>query len=106
MLLGLAAFFLSLVSNHTKETLHTKGVLHPWLHFALFTLLGLLAMAASSQARIRVWLLAAAALLGLSIEYTEAVRFVARFETFDVVTDTCGVLFGALVGYLLFRRKR
>jgi hypothetical protein len=89
-----------------KLALHTKGPLHPWLHFALFSVLGLLAIWGSPKAGVRGALLLGAVLLGLSIEFSEAVRFKADFEGFDVLTDTAGVLAGAVLGYLVTWRKR
>lgn len=105
LVLGCAAYALSLLSEHAKETLHTKGRLHLWLHLAIFSALGALAMLSSARVSSRVLLLAGAMLLGLSIEYSEAARFHNPFELYDVVTDSCGVLLGAAAGGWLSRRS-
>jgi hypothetical protein len=104
--LAFAAFALSLLlPSDVKFRLHTQGALHPWLHLAVFSALGALVMLSTSRTRTRTFFLAGAMLLGLSIEYAEAARFHSKFEFYDVVTDTCGVLIGALVGWLLTRKK-
>jgi hypothetical protein len=98
------AILLSL-STRGRMMLHTEGPLHPWYHLALFILLGLLAMRSSTKPFIRLALLAAAALLGLGIEYMEAYRYAIPLEWYDVRTDTSGVVLGALLGWLLSRRS-
>jgi VanZ family protein len=103
--LGTTAFALSLLPEETKQTLHTTGRLHSSLHFALFFLLGGLAIAASAKTGARVLLIAMAAMLGLAIEYSEKVHFNGGFELHDVITDLCGVLAGAAAGWLLLRRR-
>lgn len=105
LVLAIAAFALSLLPEGAKETLHTKGVLHAWLHLGLFAVLGALAIFSSNRTHMRLLLVACAMLLGLSIEYSEAVRFHSAFEPYDVMTDTCGVLIGALAGWLLTRKR-
>jgi VanZ family protein len=106
-LLSAAAFALSLLlPESTKRELHTAGRFHLTVHFALFVLFGALCTAASSETRKRLPLLAAAVLLGLAIEVTEAFHFQIRLEGYDVLMDTCGVVVGAVLGYLVTRRKR
>jgi hypothetical protein len=99
-----AAFALSLLPLSAKNTLHTTGNLHPWFHLALFFTLGALALVSADSWRRRLLLLAGAVLLGLSIEYTEKVRFHLVLEVYDIVTDTCGVALGAVTGWLLVRK--
>ncbi len=104
--LAVAAFALSLLlPSDVKFRLHTQGALHPWLHLAIFSMLSAMAMLSSSRTRVRIFFLAGAMLLGLLIEYIEAIRFHSAFEFYDVATDTYGVLIGALVGWLLTRKK-
>jgi VanZ family protein len=102
--LAIAAFGLSLLPESAKRMLHTNGPIHPWLHLGLFTTLGVLAMLSSRSSRVRLPLLLSAALLGLAIEYSEAMRFHAAVEVNDVVVDACGVLLGGVLGWLLARR--
>ncbi len=94
------AILLSL-SMRGRMMLHTEGKLHPWYHLALFIILGVLAMRSSSKWTIRFTLLAAAALLGLSIEYMEAFRYSIPLEWYDVRTDTSGVGLGGLLDWVL-----
>jgi ornithine carbamoyltransferase len=104
--LAVVAFVLSLLlPSDVKFRLHTQGALHPWLHLAVFSALGALVMLSTSTTRTRVSFLAGAMFLGLSIEYAEAARFHSAFEPYDVMTDTCGVLLGALVGWLITRKR-
>ncbi|QMV18679.1 hypothetical protein GOB94_08300 [Granulicella sp. 5B5] len=102
--LAAAAFVLSLLPLGLKSALHTTGSLHPLFHLALFFTLGVLAWVSTTQGRVRLLLLAGAVLLGLSIEYSEKVRFQIALEVYDIVTDTCGVALGAVAGWLLDRK--
>jgi hypothetical protein len=106
VLLGCGAFALSLLPERTKLALHTTGKLHLVLHFALFFLLGALAVLSSAKTGIRLLLIFATILLGLSIEYVETLRFLSPFELVDFVTDIYGVLFGALISHVLSRESR
>jgi len=92
-------------STRGKMMLHTMGPLHPWYHLALFGFLGFLAMRSSQKASVRIALLIAAALLGLSIESIEALRYANHLEWYDVRTDTLGVAIGALLGWLVSFRS-
>jgi len=86
--------------------LHTNTWIHPWLHFGLFFLLGVLAVCATTDPR-RQWQLSGSLLLlGLFIEYAEKVKFQKDFEPIDVLTDWAGVLLGALLTRLWSRRQR
>jgi len=85
--------------------LHTEGRLHDWYHLALFIVMGILAMLSSRKPSTRFALLAVAALLGLGLEYLEAVRYHNPIEWYDVRTDTGGVAIGGVIGWLLSRRK-
>ena len=98
--LTFAAILLSL-STRGRLMLHTMGPLHDWYHLALFIILGILAVRSSTKLSVRFALLAAAALLGLSIEYIEAVRYQNLIEWHDVRTDTSGVAIGGFIGWLL-----
>jgi hypothetical protein len=86
--------------------LHTTGELHVWYHLALFAVLGLLAMRSSAKLSLRFALLAAACLLGLSLEYMEAVHYHNPIELYDVRTDICGVAIGAVLGWMTSRRAK
>jgi VanZ family protein len=87
----------------TKLALHTTGRLHLLLHFSLFFLLGALSILSSARTWVRLLLLVTAILLGLSIEYVEALHFGNLFELGDFVTDIYGVLFGALISHVFSR---
>jgi hypothetical protein len=91
---------LSMLSAQSKQKLHTKGHLHPWLHLVLFSVLGALAMLSAVRARTRLLLVLSAVALGLTIEYTEAWRFQAPLEVMDIYTDIGGTLFGAFAAWL------
>ena len=95
-----AAILLSL-STRGRIMLHTTGPLHPWYHFALFIILGILAVRSSAKPAVRVGLLICAAMLGLGIESIEALRYHIPLEWYDVRTDTSGVIIGAILGWLL-----
>jgi hypothetical protein len=99
-----AAILLSL-STRGRLMLHTEGPLHIWYHLALFILLGILAIRCSARPSVRLALLGAAALLGLSIEALEAFRYAIHIEWYDVRTDTTGVILGAILGWMLSRQK-
>jgi hypothetical protein len=105
-LLACGAFGLSMLSGDTKKALHTKGHLHPWLHFALFFTLGALSILSTLRPRTRLLLVLATIALGLSIEYTEAWRFQARLETEDIRVDVIGTLLGALAAWLYSLKSR
>jgi hypothetical protein len=98
-----AAILLSL-SMRGRMMLHTEGPLHLWYHLALFILLGALAIRSSTKPPVRVGLLICLAMLGLGIEYMEALRYGGSLEWYDVRTDTAGVAIGAILGWLLSRR--
>jgi len=83
--------------------LHTMGPLHAWYHLALFAILGFLAMRSSAKLWVRFAWVAAALLLGLSIESMEAFRYSIPLEWYDVRTDTTGVAIGGFIGWLLSR---
>ena len=87
-----------------KMALHTKGRLHPLLHFGVFFFLGILSILASDKNRVRLLFVFAAIVLGVSIEYVEKVRVVIPLELYDVVNDTCGVFVGALTGWIFARK--
>jgi glycopeptide antibiotics resistance protein len=102
-----AAILLSL-SMRGRTLLHTEGPLHPWYHLALFITLGLLAYCSSAKLSVRVALLAAAVLFGLSIEYIEyieTIRYHNPIEWYDVRTDTAGVAIGAILGWVLSLKR-
>jgi len=84
--------------------LHTKGRLHPFLHFGVFFFLGILSILSSGKNRVRLLFVFAAILLGLSIEFIEKARVVMALEVYDIVNDTCGVLVGALTGWIFARK--
>jgi len=102
--LTFAAILLSL-STRGRLMLHTMGPLHAWYHLALFAILGLLAMRSSTKLWVRFAWVAAAILLGLGIEYMEAVRYHIQIEIYDVRTDTSGVALGGFIGWLFSRRS-
>jgi hypothetical protein len=104
VVLACTAFLLSF-SNDAKVWLHTTGRFHAAYHLALFATLGLLAMRSSTNPLKRSVFLAAAVLLGMGIEYTEAARFQSVIEWNDVRTDTAGVALGAVLGWLLSGRS-
>jgi hypothetical protein len=91
----------SMLPVSLKLRFHTKGHLHPWLHFLTFAVLGALALLSTRRARTRLLLVVAVIALGLTIEYTEAWRFTSPLEVSDIFTDIGGTLAGSLVAWFL-----
>ncbi len=98
--LSCIAVFLSLVAN-SRVWFHSSGRLHIWYHVGLFALLGLLTMCISRRSSTRLVWLAVFILLGGCMEFGEAVRFHGSMEWNDVLSDTVGVVLGALAGLLI-----
>ena len=109
LVLGLAlsgvAVALSQVAA-SRGWLHSSGSLHVWYHLTLFAGFGGLILCASARPATRMCWLAAAVLLGLGMEYGEAVRYHGTLEWADVGNDAVGVVWGAAAGWLLARRMR
>lgn len=87
-----------------KNTFHTHGVLHPWLHLLVFALVSASAIFCSERSSTRAVLLACLLVFGWGTEYREHVVNGMPIEQLDVLHDAMGVVLGGAAGLLVSSR--
>lgn len=97
---GLLAFpviaLASLLPTGVKSALHTQGVVHPWLHLAVFGLVGFMLMLGTQSPKIRIVLFVATISFGWATELLEHFINSSPLESSDIFADTVGAFLGLL----------
>ena len=104
LLLALVIGCASVMPPELKQSLHTQGPLHPWLHLLSFAALAFLLLRTTRSLVLRVILAVALYLFGFATEARESHNDGWPIERRDVLTDTAGVVLGSLLT-LATRRK-
>jgi hypothetical protein len=99
-------FFVSFLPVADKRALHTEGRLHVGLHFAVFTIVGFVALRAAHSRAWRVATFAGAVLFGFAMEEGEHLVYGGAMEWKDVFVDALGVTAGTLLAALSIIRNR
>lgn len=105
-LLVLTVLLLLPGSNFPDENWFHKIYLDKWVHVVFFFMLVILFVLPAKRRRLRdaLWLIAAAVMYGIAIEFAQGYLVPGRsFEFADIVSDTAGAVAGGLTGYA---RKR
>ena len=96
MFAGAAVPALSFLPPGVKHALHTRGVLHPWYHLAVFAALTFVFLRSAHTPRARLLCVAGALLMGSGTEFMQSIVYRYPVEQLDIVADTLGVACGVL----------